>query len=151
MNAYDIDDDAIEALLAKKDASKTVAKFYEEVDVDLERSEKMGRKCYKMTPYISIKARGVKDFMSYRVTEEHIARFPVEWKRFKALRETMEMNQTPIKVLPLVDPAVWQELYEINKEYRFVENLAQAEPVAGLEDVFEQAKIYMRLKNESDT
>lgn len=119
-------------------------RIYDHVADDPKRTQELGRPCYRLVPYIEVHSKGVDDFMSYAVTDDHIREYPEAWARYCEYKERIDQGDEPAKMLPAVNAAVWREIQAI--ELYWIKDLAQAEPIAGLEEAQRQAKEYLRLQ-----
>lgn len=85
--------------------------IYENAAPDPDATEASGRPRYRNAPFIAVKEKGTKDFVSRPVNDEDKRRFPRAWKAWEA-----RIDKNPplaLELLPGIRPAALRELREI--------------------------------------
>lgn len=116
------DDEKIDAELFGR-AEVIYVAIYENAAPDPEATEASGRPRYRNAPFIAVKEKGTKDFVSRPVNEDDKRRFPRAWQAWEARKNTAA--PLPLELLPGIRPAALRELREIG--IQSVEALAECD------------------------
>lgn len=106
------DEDRIDAELFGR-AEVIYVAIYENAVYDDEATQLSGRPRYRNAPFIAVKEKGTKDFVSRPVLDEDRRRFPRAWKAWEARNGASA--GLPLELLPGMRPAQLRELREINE------------------------------------
>ena len=92
--------------------------IYENAVYDDEATQLAGRPRYRNAPFIAVREKGTKDFVSRPVNADDKRRFPRAWKSWEA--RNGESAPAPLELLPGMRPAALRELSEMK-----ITNVAQ--------------------------
>jgi hypothetical protein len=85
--------------------------FFDEAELDRAASEAAGRRIYQKATYIKVMAPGVTDFTSYRAQPEDIAKYRIEYERYK---QTSQGIRPPgVDIIPNLDITHLMELRDM--------------------------------------
>jgi hypothetical protein len=104
------DEDKIDAELFGR-AEVIYVAIYESATFDEAATEASGRPRYKNEPFIAVREKGTKDYISRPVKDDDRRRFPRAWKAWEArigIKTTL-----PLELLPGMRPAQLRELQEL--------------------------------------
>lgn len=85
--------------------------IYENAVYDDEATQLAGRPRYRNAPFIAVREKGTKDFVSRPVNDLDKRRFPRAWKSWEARHG--ESAPVPLELLPGMRPAALRELSDI--------------------------------------
>lgn len=97
--------------------------IYENAVYDDEATQASGRPRYRNAPFIAVREKGTKDFVSRPVNDTDKRRFPRAWKSWETRNGASA--PVPLDLLPGMRPAALRELTEIGITH--VEALASCE------------------------
>lgn len=107
------DMDKIDAALFAR-AEVIYVAIYENAVYDDEATQASGRPRYRNAPFIAVREKGSKDFVSRPVNEDDKHRFPRAWRSWEA---RIGANKVlPLELLPGMRPAALRELRDIKVE-----------------------------------
>jgi hypothetical protein len=107
------DDEKIDAELFGR-AEVIFVAIYENAVYDDEATQLAGRPRYRNAPFIAVREKGTKDFVSRPVNETDKRRFPRAWKSWEA--RISEKAPLPLQLLPGMRPAPLRELRDLKIE-----------------------------------
>ena len=117
--------------------------IYENAVYDDEATQLSGRNRYRNTPFIAVREKGTRDYVSRPVNAEDKRRFPRAWKAWEARHG--ESAPLSLELLPGMRPAALRELRELK-----IENVTQlAESDADLGDLDAFRTLARRLRSLS--
>lgn len=101
-----------------EDRGAQIVNFFDKEYKDEEASEKSGRPVYAMKPYVEIKVPGnMKEVFIGPANESYQLRYPVEWNKYKALKQNEQFIDDekgyPISSWPLMDAGAVKTLLEM--------------------------------------
>lgn len=125
----------LEVMVVGKDIDPTVT-FYEQAVLDVENSNKEGRRIYRNQVMIKRVVPGVTDYVAQRATPQDIKRWPEEYEAFDT--EIHMMKSPGLEVLPGISNIEKQELIDrglgtvarLSDSLNVPEHLAHLQPVA---------------------
>jgi len=120
--------------------------IYENAVYDDEATQSAGRPRYRNAPFIAVREKGTKDFVSRPVKNDDKRRFPRAWKSWEARNGASA--PVPLDLLPGMRPAQLRELKEIG--ITSVEGLADCDR-SDLGDLDTFRQLARRLRSISKT
>lgn len=131
------EEEKIEAELFGNRAPTVFVAIFESAREDADATERDGRPRFVNVPYVAIRPKGERDYVSRPVSEEDKRRFPRAWASWTA-RQAAQVKPS-VALLPGIRPAALRELEALG--LRDVEQLAAYEgPLGDLEEFRTLAK-----------
>lgn len=136
------EEEKIEAELFGNRAPTVYVSIFESADPDADASARDGRNRYKNVPYVAIRPKGERDFVSRPATDEDRRRFPRAWAAWEAAKANPP--KPSVALLPGIRPAALRELEDVG--ITNIEQLAAYEGELGeLDEYRVMARRFMTL------